>query len=245
MTKLSIVNAEVGSKDTVAEPRVTNALKAIEEFINGKELDGATNIKAASIEEGNLTAAVTTLLNAKSAFALSLVKKNEASFSIASGELVLMEKEASEVKLPAATLNRIVGIICANAIVKITVKAPVVQTIFGQFLEKETTITLARNQTVILEADGTNWWIIAGEPKREQLYTVPIAYSKAQAEAGVEPSPLRPTFVTLSATWTSNAVKVGGKQLTVQEGTGALSFWVNPGQSWVTNVAVSAVTLLL
>ncbi len=226
MTKLSLVNAEVGSKDTVAEPRVTNALTKIEEFINGKELDGATNIKAASIEEANLTAALVTLINTKSAFALTNVKKNEATFTIASGEFVLMEKEGSEVKLPTATANRIVGIYCVGAAKSITVKAPVVKTITGDFIEEQTTITLTSIQHVILQADGTNWRIIAGEPKREQTYGVETI---REHEVEYEASAIRPTLVIFSAPEAAAVIRVGGVAIAEIPTNGSTSFICPPG----------------
>jgi hypothetical protein len=185
-----------------------------------------------------LSAAVQTLLNTKSAFALSLVKKNEASFSIATGEIVVMEKEASEVKLPAATLNRIVAVICANAITSITVKAPAIETIFGAgFVKKATTITLTSNQVVVLEADGTNWNIIAGEPKREQAYG---AESAAITESENQtPSTTRPTLVIgsvalkeASCTLTIGGVNVLVAKATTPEVTFPLSFEVLPAVKW-------------
>lgn len=197
MSKLSLTYPTVGQKDSTEEPKVTTALQAVETFLNGQKIESTDNIKPGGIEEASLSAPVQTLLNTKSAAALSLVKKNEATFTIASGELVQMEKEASEVKLPAATLNRIVGIWCSAK--TITVKAAVAGTIFGDFIEGATTITLMKTQHVLLQADGTNWDILAGEPKRTETYGALTSRSAAEYEtAGLTPSTTRPTWVTLS-----------------------------------------------
>lgn len=218
MSKLSLVIPTVGIKNTVACPEVDTALSTIQTWANG-EVEGTNNIKAEGVIEANLDSATKTLLNTKSFAALTFNAQNVATFTAATGELVLMEKEASVLTLPAATANRIVGVMAGNSANSITVKAAAVKTIFGDFIAEATEITLAKLQHVILQATGTAWLIIAGEPKREQKYEAEKAIVAAET---VTPSATRPAFV---ATTGSTAWEVGGKVVI------GSSFFVPPGQT--------------
>lgn len=217
MSKLTIPAPVVGEKVTAAEPKVGTDITTIETWANG-EID-STNIKAEGITEADLDAATKTLLNSKSFAALTLVKKNEAAFTAASGELVLMEKEASVLTLPEPTAGRIIGAYCASTITSIKVKPTKVATkVFGDFLGSggAAEITLTGSQHVILQAEGSNWLILAGEPKREAAYTT---HGLVTAGEDQTPSATRPVMVV--ATVTSESAQKS-----------TVTFPVSPGQKW-------------
>ncbi len=198
MTSISLEVPIVGQKNTTEEPKVGNSITTIQSFLNGSNLDGTTNIKAEGVAEANLTAAVVTKLNQK-ASGLEL-KKQSGSATGESGTIYLMETNAATLTLTAtATANKQVGIICKTAVASVTLKAGAGAKIFGDFLAAAgvASCVIAENQHVIVEADGTNWWIIAGEPKREQTYTALTEHIiLSTAEFGEEPSSVRPSSVT-------------------------------------------------
>ena len=76
----------------------------------------------------------------------------------------------------------------------------------------------------------------------EQKYEAIKAYTKAQAEAGVEPSATRAAFVMLGST-SLGTFTVGG--VTMVSGSPGLWFIVPAGQKWKYDVAVEASTILL
>jgi hypothetical protein len=215
MTSISLEVPVVGAKNTTEEPKVGNSIKKTEEFINGANLDGTTNIKAEGIAEANLTAAVQTKLNQKSS-GLEL-KKQAGSATGESGILYLMETNAATLTLTAtATASKQVGIICNNGIESVKLKAGVGAKIFGDFVLSTGAgeVTVRENQHLIVEADGTNWRIIAGEPTNTNEYTTLESLAQATVEAGVTPSKTRPTLVTLSIQLQENhgiEIKVAGK----------------------------------
>ncbi len=108
--------------------------------------------------------------------------------------------------------------------------------IYGDFVTGVTEITLSVGQHVELVSDGTNWFIVAGEPKRVQTYGVLKSWTLAEAEAGQEPSATRLTMVSLTITSGSNPwadLSVGGVKIgEIAVGLTAVSFLVPPGQKW-------------
>jgi len=94
------------------------------------------------------------------------------------GELLKMTATAT-VTLPAVANNAILGVICASG--ETTIKAAGSAKIYGDFITGSETIKLLLNQHVILQSDGTNWYILAGEPKREGANGV-----QTSRETGVE-----------------------------------------------------------
>jgi hypothetical protein len=66
MTKLSITKPEIGKPDSTEDVKLVNALTAIEAWANG-EIDTTNLAAAAGITEGQLSSAVRTLLNQKTA----------------------------------------------------------------------------------------------------------------------------------------------------------------------------------
>ncbi len=242
MTNITLAPPIVKGLNTVEEPKVGTAIKTIEEYLNlvnpAAGIGGANIIKE-SITEDRLTAAVQVLLN-KAAAGLTLVKQ-AGSVTGTSGNLYQMETGGATLNLPAPTEGRMVG---AFAIGGCKVKAEGAAKIFGDFTTGIAEVALATNQHVTVFANGTNWLIIAGEPKREQIY-VSKSWSKAEAETGVTPSVTRPAFVTLTViSEVEKAVnaqlKVGGVtagEVAAASITGAasktsLGLWVNPNQVW-------------
>jgi hypothetical protein len=209
MTKLTYTTPSVGEKVTVAEPLVDTALAQIKTVVNG-ELD-TENLKAgAGVTEGQLATAVQEKLGG-SVFGLTK-KSSGISVTAVSGELVLMTAEATTVTLPAATNNRVVAVYAAAKNVKVKTAAGVIK---GDFVTGQGTIQLELNQHVTLQAEGTNWLIVAGEPKREAAYEVRTSRTKG---VEYEPSAPRPTFVVLrilGASAGSIGVLVGGIEIAI------------------------------
>ncbi len=268
MTSISLPPPIVGQKNTSEEPKVGTALTTIEQYLNqtvpGTGI-GTANIVNAAVTEEKLSAAVQVLLN-KAAAGLTLVKQ-AGSTTGSSGNLYLMETNATTLTLPAATSGRMVGVITKNAIEESKMKATGVK-IFGDFLAAAgvETITMAENQHVIVEADGTNWWIISGEPRREQAFATKTI-TTAEAEAGgatTNPSKVRPAIVNvvavgkvntaISGSWKVGASVAGEFSSAAIAGAAtkaSTTLWVNPNVGWKLTAAavgvetVSAFTLLL
>lgn len=99
----------------------------------------------------------------------------------------------STATLPAATAGQLIGVfagVTASGVVKITSPSP----IYGDFTDAATTINLSFLQHVLLLGGPGYWLIIAGEPKREQVYGTPTERTPGTE---YEPSASRPTYVTL------------------------------------------------
>lgn len=107
------------------------------------------------------------------------------------GELVITTA-ALTVTLPPPTFGMTIGVSSATPGSTI-VKQNAAELIYGDFLAGQASITLAQFQHVELVASGTSWFVVAGEPKREQTYGALTARTKA---AEIEPSATRPAFVT-------------------------------------------------
>jgi hypothetical protein len=78
----------------------------------------------------------------------------------------------SVVNLPTPIANAVVSIFATTGTA--TIKATGGAEIFGDFIYAATEITLSEWQHVLLKADGTNWLILAGEPKRTQAYSAQV-----------------------------------------------------------------------
>jgi hypothetical protein len=135
------------------------------------------------------------------------------------GELLKMTATAT-VTLPTVANNAILGVICASG--ETTIKAAGSAKIYGDFITGSGTIKLLLNQHVILQSDGTNWFIIAGEPKREEKYKIKNGVTKAEIEAGIVLSATRPVF--LNTVGGITAGEIGGV------GVAPLLGFVMPGQ---------------
>lgn len=172
---------------------------------------------------------------------LTTISSHGTSFTAASGELV-KATAAITVTLPAVAANATVGVLAnGNAV---TVGAGSAK-IYGDFVEGVTPIKLVGYQHVVLISDGTNWYIVAGEPARENKYSKKV-YSVPEAEAGVTPSTTRPAIVTITPR--SGAlgesiyaiITVGGQEAGYVEAKSAgtnitslpVTVWTNPGEAW-------------
>lgn len=164
------------------------------------------------------------------------------------GELLKMTATAT-VTLPAATNNAVIGVFCAAG--ETTIKTPAGVKIFGDFINGAETIKLAVNQHVILQSDGTNWFIVAGEPKREEACGALVARARSTG-AGINeftPNATRPTLVVASFSAASGkqlrgiviVKNAGGAEVTVASAEGIsatsalsipVSFEVPAGATW-------------
>jgi hypothetical protein len=160
------------------------------------------------------------------------------SFTAQAGEVIEMAGSGT-VTCPATPPTGAIIEIFAGSSATVKIVAAGAYKFYGDFTNGATEVTLAPLQHVMLRFDGTGVCEIwAGEPKREALYTTKV-YSKAEAEAGVEPSAFRPAFVVFEGS-TAAALFIGGVQVT--SGAVAGSWLVPPGQKWKTTVSVNVAT---
>ncbi len=238
MTSISLEVPIVGQKNTTEEPKVGNSITKVQEYLNlttptvGVE---GTNIVAASIKESNLEAAVVTKLNQKSS-GLE-IKKQTGSATGESGIIYLMETNAATLTLTAtATAGKQVGIICANTIAGVKLKTGS-GLIYGDFVAGLAEIPIQKYQHVIVEADGTNWWIISGEPKRQAVWEA-FTLSKVEAEAAAAPSTFRPTLMVVTAEEANMVVESETVLLSTAAGlpvNASITFQLSPGFAWKGN----------
>lgn len=177
--------------------------------------------------------------------ALSLVEYG-ANVTARSGELLKMTATAT-ITLPTPSLNAIVGIVCASG--ESTIKTASGNIIFGDFINAAATIKLLANQHVVMQSDGTNWYIIAGTPRNENVYSALTVRAEA---AEFEANPTRDVFVSLdvfiAATKGTCEVLVDGVRLGFVSGAGtgwaggifSYGFVLKAGKKWkwITNAAV-------
>ena len=177
-------------------------------------------------------------------FAMRFVTFTEqtTSFTASSGELIRCGGNIT-VTLPSVPeANAMIGVVAYNHSVEVTAGS---NKIYGDFVEGATKVKLVGYQHLLLQSDGTNWFIVAGEPKREQGYTT-HTYSKAEAEAGVEPSATRPSIVNVgiagstTKSYLEAALAVGGVEVAnwhLPEGTSygpsvTMPLFLEPGEKW-------------
>lgn len=128
------------------------------------------------------------------------------SFTAASGELV-KATAAITVTTPVAVANATIGVIANGHEVKVKAGSG---TINGSFTEGASLVNLVGFQFLVLQCDGTNWFIIAGEPKREQVYEIK-SITKAELEAGIVFSATREVYVmNLEPLGGNSEFKIGG-----------------------------------
>lgn len=197
---------------------------------------GEVKLGATNIEE--LANSLDTFLAGK----ILIFKSYAAGATLKSGEFAEQTKAGETFTLPVATTaNRVIGVYGAAAC-KVTTSGGAF--IIGDFItaaSKTATISLAEGQHVVLQSNGTNWIIVAGEPKRQTGYvrTKPLL---AEAEAGITPSVTRPASVTVFVDFFGGEVGalvfVGGEEMgTLFKGpTGTVAMpvtlWVGAGETW-------------
>jgi hypothetical protein len=223
MAKLTITPPSTGEKDSVAEPKVGTALKAIETWANGEV--GTSNIAAGNVTEAMLATAVQEKLTSLTGivYATSAV-----SLEGVSGKLYKMTVGATTLTLPAPTVNRLIGVYSSNGC-KVTASSG---KIYGDFISPgQTTVELSSDQHLLVFADGSNWLIIAGEAKREQTYGAQVARVKNTL---YEPSASRPTLVVLEvATGGPAEILVGGVVIALEAKIGSINTFICPaGVKW-------------
>jgi hypothetical protein len=170
------------------------------------------------------------------------IKTQAGAYTAASGELGIQETAGAVTTLPSATTkDRIIGVTCKASSCKITTSGGAV--IYGDFVKGEPSLQLAQYQHILLQADGSNWTILAGEPKRESVQ-VEHSYTKAEAEAGVTPSATRPSSILLTSSSEFGGVTIGAVATLMPSGTKTFSFELLAGQLWAATVACHSITLL-
>jgi hypothetical protein len=213
----------------------------------GEVRKGATDIQ-------ELAERVTAVLKER----LTTCSEHGTSFTAASGELVKATASIT-VTLPAVATNTTVAVLANGHEVDVSAGSTL---IYGDFITGTTAIALVGYQHIVLQSDGTNWFIMAGEPKREQAYTK-VSLHAAEAETGEIPSTTRPALVTTtffaesgkngSASFNVGGVVVGS--VGVAAGAPAyaeapVTFYVPPGVRWAMShvshcYAVTVATILL
>lgn len=126
------------------------------------------------------------------------IAEHAVSFAAAEGEMVKATATLT-VTLPAPAADATVGVICAAG--ETTIKMTGAK-IFGDFITGAEQIKLLINQHVVLQSDGTNWYIVAGEAKREQTYSGEKLTVGELAQQ--MPNETRPSLVTVTA-WMPSA----------------------------------------
>lgn len=238
MTELKLSVPEVGETNLIADPRTQVAFEAIRTFLNTEQLSSG-NLKEHGIEESRLSTAVISLLGSK-ALGLSLTVVTSSTTAESGQLLVFAEHSGATCTLPAPTLNRVVGV-ASGGLPVVNVATGGSARIYGDFTKLVSSVVLAEYQHVLLQADGANWLIVAGEPRREQVYAEK-SITKAEAETGFIPSESRTCEVKVTCGETNGTTKftleVAGQTVgtmiipsnSTTEGT--LSAKVNPGQRW-------------
>ncbi|MDE2103141.1 MAG: hypothetical protein KGL39_38200 [Patescibacteria group bacterium] len=234
VTTAKIAEGAVTAAKLGAEAVETAAIKALS-VTTAKIAEGA--VTEPKIAEG----AVARSKLAELIRPLQMTSKSTA-YTAAPGDLVLATA-ALTVTLPAATANPLVGVLATSG--EVTVTRSGTAKISGDFVSEAESIKLTTNQHVVLQADGTNWWIAAGEPKREQVYGAQVERTE---NAEYEASATRMTFVMLEVTATTAeafwvSVAVGNVTIGILAGTAneggdnpshgrTLPFIVPPGAKW-------------
>jgi hypothetical protein len=133
------------------------------------------------------------------------------------------------VTLPAPAINVTVAVFAKTG--ETTIKQHTLggDTISGDFVSGAATIKLAEGQHVTLTSNGIGWFIVAGEPKREQTLSAIKNYTKAEMEAGIEFSATRLVWARAEAEITG--VEIGGTVTSIlSSGQSIMATWAK-GQS--------------
>lgn len=234
MSKVSLNYPVIGLPDSTEEPKVTTALKALEEFLNGAKIESTDNIKPEGITEASLSSAVKTKL-AGTIFGLTY-KQISASTEIKNGELFEAVSGVGTITLPTPTAGRTVGMfVGAAGPVKVTAAGAAKIFTDSPAAEGVTTVELTLYQHLVLTANGTNWLVMSGTIRPTQAYSAQAAITSAKEE---EPSATRATDVHLEIACTgasSGTITVGGVVINAFNATTAVvpySFRVYPGVKW-------------
>lgn len=90
------------------------------------------------------------------------VTSHATSFTAKSGELAEATATLTASLPPVAAANQTIGVWCQAGVT--TVKTTGGEKIYGDFLNGVTSFTLALNQHIVLQSDGTRWFIVSGTP---------------------------------------------------------------------------------
>ena len=173
-------------------------------------------------------------------FSLGPMISRSGNYAAKAGEFAIQEKSGGITYLPSAsTDNQIIGVWCAGTATSAKIIVSGEARIFGDFINNLESNILLPYQHVIYKSFGGNWLIIAGEPKREQKYSV---LTKREIAEELEVSATRPAFVVgelLFAGAGEALLQVGGVTLAEAKvsGAGKIPFTlpVLAGQKWRSN----------
>jgi hypothetical protein len=166
------------------------------------------------------------------------------SFTAQVGEAIIINPTAGSIALPNASgLIEIFNFTSGDVTITAFAGGGGIK---GDFLGTGATMTikLSVGQHLRLLLEGTQAYVIAGEPKREQTYAAKT-FTKAEAEAGVEPSATRPATVAVAGLTEAEFVTVGGATAGMFTITASATVFVPPGAKWKTKTSVTAWTILL
>jgi hypothetical protein len=199
--------------------------------------------KAASIKNAEIKNVVSPINSTSSPFVL-----RTGNFTARWGEAALVFPTAGVCTLPAPAqgLLEIWNISGGEE----TIKSPGAGVIYGDFVQGPSEFKIAKFQHVQIRSDGTNYYIVAGEPKREELYGAKVLKTEG---VEYEPNATRPSLIIAMieanvAENTTATITVGGKTIIeVTLGTAQLTlpatFIVPPGQKWKWTKVAGAITV--
>lgn len=169
-----------------------------------------------------------------------LIAAHTGSGTVEPGEHVLAQTNGAVWALPATEEGVECAVTCATGVESMTVKAGGGAKIYGDFLEGVSSCTLLAGQHITVRSDGTNWFIIAGTPKKESSYSAPTARVAGTEYAASATRPTLVVFTPIINGQKSVEVFVGGQVISKIDSTAGLegssneplSFIVPPGQKW-------------
>lgn len=238
MAKLTITPPSVGEKDSVAEPKVTTALKEVEKWANGEV--GTNNIAAENVTEAMLTKALQEKLvtNVGLVYAASAV-----SLEGANGKFYAISGAGTTLTLPAPTANRMIGGVGTGSATVLKVTASSGKIYHGTKTAGVTTAEFPIAESFLVFANGTDWLVLSGQPKSTETYVLKV-WTQAEAEASQTPSATRPALVSFSA---NTGLEIAGQPAGGAFGIIGAQYYMPPGTKWkATPVGgITTVTILL
>jgi hypothetical protein len=173
-------------------------------------------------------------------------RSSASSTTVLAGETVEITATGQTATVPNAVqagAGALVGLIAGASATEVKVKSSG-GTFNGDFTSAASEIKLATLQHVLLQSDATNWFIVAGEPKREAAYTAraEVTFNSKHAP----PLPTRAAMVSIDVELAPSGgsgigvkVLVGGvavvELFAAINGTGVrqcFTFELQPGEEW-------------
>lgn len=125
-------------------------------------------------------------------------------FTMTAGEFAEMSGTITGTTPPSPAVNELIGAICISGTA--TLQGASGATFYGAFVNNASSIVLLKYQWVWLQFDGSNFAIVAGEPKNTNKYAA-HSFTKAELEAEIEVSASRAAAVSITS---GGPVNIGG-----------------------------------